>query len=245
MKLKYLLLALAFTIGCKSGSHEKTLKNGNKIVIEGSIEKGIQRTFSPSGTLLEELPLLNGKPNGLMREFFSNGKVKEATPIVNGFKHGIKKTYNIIGRIEQEVPYINGLEEGMVKLYYPNGKVKGQVTYSKGNPLEDLIDYDAEGKILPQPKIVIQVKNTIALDNKLTFILSLKPKVKNFNLYAVFPAEKEIAAYDKVKVKDGMGRYELYKYNGTSLFGELEVYAVYKSNSGLKGKVKTRIRVAE
>jgi len=245
MKPYHVIIAIALVASCTSSPKEKILKNGDKIVMEGTTEKGIQRTYSKNGALREELPILNGKPNGLKKEYFSNGKIKEVVPIVNGFKNGIQKTYNLRGATEQEVPYVNGLEEGLVKLYYPNGKVKAKVTYSKGNPDEDLVEYDKGGAVMPQPKIHVKVRNTIALDNNLTFIISLNPSVKYFNLYASFPAGDKVFAYDKVKVKDGIGVYELHKYRSTSLFGEMEIYAVYKSTSGIKGKVKTRIRVAE
>lgn len=244
MKLKYFIVALAFTYACNSGSVKTRLSNGDIMVVEGDSLKGVQRIYSSDNILKEEQPFVNGVANGTRIIYFPNGKVNQTTPSVNGFMHGVQKTYNQAGVLLQEVSYKDGYKDGVIKAYYLNGKLKAQTNYLKGRPAEGLVEYDPEGKMIPQPKISVVVKNTVARDNTISYFISLQPEVKEFYVYASFPADQSDEHYSKVKVNNGVARYNLQKDSYQSLFGDLAIYAEYVSHSGLRGKIKTKIHVS-
>ncbi len=247
MKFKCLVVVLVLAYGCNSNSERVTQKldNGDIMVTERIDGKKIQKVYTSTNVLRSELNVVDSTVTGTLTSFFDNGKVFQVSEVKNGVVHGFQKTYDGSGAVIREYTYKEGRKEGIGKAYYPNGKLRAEATYLKGKPNGIVVEYDESGKVIPGPKIVVDVKNTIVLDSKITYFIQMKPAAVDLDVYVSFPAAKNESGYRSVKIERGVARFELYKGNYQSLFGEIGIYVEYKTKSGLLGKAKTTVRVAE
>ncbi len=242
MKFTCLIAVIALAYGCNpnGGRVTQKLENGDIVVTEVIGDIKIQKTYASNNVLRSELNVIDSTTTGTLTAFFSSGKVFQVSGVKNGFVHGFVKTYDGSGAVIREIPYREGKKEGEGKAYYLSGNLKAKTTYENGKAQGAVVEYDADGKVMPEPKIVV-AKSKASKNKNAMYAITLTSPVKEFQAFASFPTSDNEKDFVKVKMVNGVGEYELEKYQSNSHYGEISVYVEYTSLSGLQGKVKTTI----
>ena len=176
--MKYLIFAFSFLFiyACNSSSAPTSvpvnLDGFEAESVPGSEHKRVFRK-GPSGVVMEEGTILNGKRNGQWIEYHSSnaeGRIKSITHYINDKKTGAQLQFNTRGQIEvkanfmndqyhgkvakyqfgrplEETEYKNGQYHGFHKTYYQRGDVQQEVEYKNGKQDGKFRYYDEDGNI--------------------------------------------------------------------------------------------------
>jgi hypothetical protein len=87
------------------------------------------------------------------------------------------------GQLFRTSTYLNGRVNDTVKTFWPNGKIKAINVYKMGMPAIGLEEYDKNGQLLEQPKLIIQEIDQTALLDKVIIKISVSGDWENVDYY--------------------------------------------------------------
>lgn len=111
----------------------------------------LSRENYPSGELLSERRLFDGKPDGLGKDYYKNGQVMNEWNYSLGLLQGPSRSYYRNGDIKTEWNYKKGKLNGEVRHYHARKILKSVETYKDGS-LVDKKDYNVEGLSLEKSR---------------------------------------------------------------------------------------------
>lgn len=94
------------------------------------LQKAVERY--PTGELLSEKPLFDGKPDGLAKEFYKNGQVMGEWNYRLGKLHGESRAYYRSGDLKTTWEYKDGVLDGETRHYHPRKILKSVEVYKDG-----------------------------------------------------------------------------------------------------------------
>ena len=90
----------------------------------------IRRVTYPDGTLLSEMPMVNGRAHGIFKKYHANGQIETEMPVENGLQHGVTKRWAPDGRFLGEYSMEYGT--GVVKDWDNNGHIISEISFVRG-----------------------------------------------------------------------------------------------------------------
>ena len=92
----------------------------------------IVSTYWDNGTIMDEIPYVNGVIDGVRKYYYESGALWSESTYVNGIEHGTSKAYFESGALQFETSYVNGIEDGTSKEYYESGALRSEEPYLNG-----------------------------------------------------------------------------------------------------------------
>jgi len=83
---------------------------------------GMVIEYYPSGKVLREITMRNGRENGIEKEYYENGNLHVETNVVDGQATGLSKLYNEDGKLYMEMKWLDGTATDL-KVYDEYGNV--------------------------------------------------------------------------------------------------------------------------
>ncbi len=187
----------------------KTIRQ--KINYQNELKNGPAFEYFENGRIKVKRFYVNDTLNDSSLIFYKDGKLKSAQFYLNKLKHGCWREYNKEGHLYSEiyfkkglldststeytyrtgkvltrVTYKDGLKNGLEELYYSNGKPKSKAYYAFGLPCYGTEEWLDNGKKINNDfKINIQENDQIALQNKLSYIITLENPEEDDVVYRV------------------------------------------------------------
>ena len=190
----------------------KTIRQ--KINYKNSFKNGPAFEYFENGRMKAKRFYINDTLNDSSLIYYKDGKIKSAQFYLNKLKHGCWREYNKEGHLYSEiylknglldststeytyrsgkvltrVTYKDGLKNGLEEQYYSNGKPKSKAYYAYGLPCYGTEEWLDNGKQINNDfKINIQENDQVALQNKLSYLITLENPQKDDFVYRVLLA---------------------------------------------------------
>lgn len=169
----YKIFALLFLVSCspvqKNTLGYKLNPDAAKIVEEYK-----------NGYLFLEVPYNDSsKIEGTVVQYYREGNVQITYFQKDGKKNGRATWFYENGKKYLEVNYVNDEFDGDLIKYYDNGKVQSITPYDKGELLPGTIEYNQLGEKMDSIELIIDVYNSLILNNKYQLTFSMSENVSN------------------------------------------------------------------
>jgi antitoxin component YwqK of YwqJK toxin-antitoxin module len=105
----------------------------------------------PSGELMSEYEVWEGKLDGLCTDYYKNGQKMYQWSYLRDKLHGASRAWSIDGRLVSEWRYRKGVLHGKTLHFHPNRKKRSVEKYVKGK-LMDKRTYSEKGKLLKRER---------------------------------------------------------------------------------------------
>ena len=145
-----ILLFTIFACGGGSSKQEKPPMDGPHYVGDSI---NFTKYLYKEGIVVSETPFVNNKAHGTAIDYFMNGNKRLTVEYKDAKRDGMSVSYYESGEKHGETPYVNGKIEGIKYIYKKDGSVTVKAPFEDGKPTPGLEEYDAEGKLIPQPTI--------------------------------------------------------------------------------------------
>lgn len=162
-----------FLLSC-SKSHDTLNINGMKFELEGSMDKGIAKSYYENGSLKATVEVADGKLNGKYAEFYKNNKIKKEYTNKNGLIDGSCKTYYDNGSLFEQATYKMGYAVGTITRYNFDGSKMAEMVYRDGE-MTGLTEYN-RGKTLKY-QFKVETTNSFGVSGT-TYHFSVSPEPK-------------------------------------------------------------------
>jgi hypothetical protein len=164
--------------------------------------------YYPNGMIKKETQIKDGVPNGIIKTYDERGRLTSTAEVANGLYEGWMIKYNPLnnkitakayykndqqngpltlyyasGELYREENYVDGRVDGTIKTYWADGKLQAEVDFNKGYPGIGLKEYDQEGNLVKQPKIMIEEINQLARSNAFKLKVYLSDHRTNVDFY--------------------------------------------------------------
>lgn len=205
----------------------------SEVSARGNKREGLTKNYHEDGSLMSEVNYVNNQKEGISRDFYPKGKVRMEINYKQGLMDGDAKWYYETGEVYRLTPYIKGKAEGIQKEFYKNGKIKAELPHKAGVAITGLKEYDLNGALIPQPSIIIQEVDRIAMEGKFILKMHLSDKSDNVKWYegdlldwSYFPKALDVVNIDI----DGNGVITYDVSPGTVVMKSIYIYAVLNTN---------------
>ncbi|MBN2663414.1 MAG: hypothetical protein JXR68_07165, partial [Bacteroidales bacterium] len=166
---------------------------------------------------------------GTVVQYYREGNVQITYFQKDGKKNGKAVWFYENGEKYLEVNYIEDEFDGDLVKYYDNGKIQSVTPYDKGELLPGTIEYNQLGEKMDSIELIIDVKNSLSVNNKYQLIFSLSENVKNVVFFNY--------------VDEGEGTITKYKFVTENKIGSHTITilpgAFYKNNYKIVAIVET------
>lgn len=116
---------------------------------------GVWKKYYPTGVLRSEIHYENNHPRGLYTTYYDNGSIEETGDWQGNRNVGSFKRYHRNGSLSQDFTFNpQGKRDGEQRYYYPNGELQMTVEVENGTAHGMLKNYDIEGKIKSEKRLV-------------------------------------------------------------------------------------------
>jgi MORN repeat variant len=173
--MRYIIISMFFIfISCDNLHNNKEVKS----------ETNVKKSYYPNKVLKSEIYYNDSAEIELAKNYYKTGELAKEISYKNGMKNGIAKKYYENGTVFRESPYMNDKKTGIEKKYYESGKLMAEIPYKNGMPGKGLKEYEENNTMITKyPKIVIEHKNTINLNNRYTIKIYLSNKSSKATFY--------------------------------------------------------------
>jgi uncharacterized protein len=204
--------------GIRQGEWETYFSNGKVKTKElyslsGKANGPYKSYYNETGTLEDDMELLNGNPNGIAKKYYENGNLMLNINMQNGKRNGVFTKYYNNGSIQEESNYTNGLANGASKSYYYNGGLEFESNYRADKAVGKFTEYYKNGNKYYETTMVDGQRNGPFTYYNQDKTLFSKGTFKNNKKEGT-----EIVYHNNGKVKTE------YNYEGGELDGVFKIY---------------------
>ena len=237
-----------FFINCQT-SHKNHTKGHKNISTHSDSIKVISRHFNnnPHSRTEWKIPVIKNKEGKYVRQgtairYTVTGKIAEKIPYVLDKKEGKRLSFYPNGKVYLEQTYKNGRLNGESKMFNRYRKVIAKQEYMNDMPGTGLIEYTAKGKVMPDPELLIEVKDELKITGKYILKFSLTgegtKRVKSVKYYQGNLYKSKYLRYKNLlpatKNANKKGDIEIDLPPHSEFNHTLNIVAVAKTYSGLK-----------